>query len=69
MAIAKTTFYVKDNNGDERGGDGDCRKTITVQGVVLGPPPPVQPKTGGETGILISLAAAGPLGWFLRKRI
>jgi len=61
------TFYVKDNNGAERGGEGDCRKTINVQGVVLAAAPPVQPKAGGEIFILPGLLGLGSLGLWLKK--
>ncbi len=63
------SLYLKDNDGVERGGEGECRRTITVQGVILAAAAPqIQPKTGAETVILFSLAALGQLGWFLRKK-
>lgn len=58
---------VTDNLGNQAGGTA-CQKVVTA-GAVLGvsTPPPVIPKTGPETAVLVSLFGSGALGWVLKK--
>lgn len=62
-------FWLRDSVGAERGGDGNCQKTVSIFTTKPNLPIVEQPRTGGEAVVSLIMAVMGGVGLVIRRKI